>query len=274
MAEVEKQKDESKKKRSRSSRKKPAGGTGIVTVADRFVCSYSGRMTAKAIIVPGLRGASFANIPCGVAWIEENIKTEEERGKLLDTIAEEFDQPRDGLIRAPDRAQLAEFGGDKHYPEWMGALVHWDQVTEDKGTDVKSFKSGGRRVTAKKGKKNEKITLESGMYSVSHNKSVAGVKKVNTIDGVEVEKGTKGKLTAAGAARKINTFLKSNNPKDADAVFRAQFIENDGIIGHYCTAAGEVDKKLVNLIASKVLGVQCYGPAVLTLTKKHSALLA
>lgn len=262
------------KKRSRSSKPKPiAKGPGVVIINNHFVCSYSGRIIEKAIFIPGVTTAAFANFPCAFAWIEENVKDAAKQEELKRITCDDYEQTVESVVRAPIREKLSDFGGDLIYDEWMGPLKFWDILTDAQGSSVKDFQASLKGDTKRRGgKTNGRVTFESAMYVVSSGKGAAGCKKINALDGA-VEKGAKDRLTPISALRKIGTFTSKNTPKDSTEPLWVQVdVGGDNYRGWAVTpvVGYEPDEKLLNNIATQVCGHKVYGPAVILFTRKTS----
>ncbi len=252
------------RKRTRSKPKVKVANN-VTIVASRFVCAYSGRVVVRAIIVAG---QAFANFPCAAAWLEENVADATERNKILQTLCEKYEQTIDSVGRAPPRERLLDFGGDLTYAEWIGHLQFWDKLSETNGTSVEEYRASltatGANTTTKRGKgANAKVIFEAGMYEIAYNKAAAGCRRVNAVD----EKDTVSKrVTPVTAVRKINTFLNSNSE-----LFVRKHIDKDGLhavvlVG--AEAAGVIDTKFSNNIATQVVGEKVYGPACIIFTRK------
>lgn len=253
-------------------RQPPApSGNGVVVIGNRFVCSYSGRTVERAIFAPGTAKCCFANVPCAVAWLEENVKDADQVSTLKLSLAEKYDQPLAVLERAPHRQYLDTFGGSNDYTTWIGPLEKWDRLSEVSGTTVDEFskknKSGGKK---KKGKAELRQNFESATYFIAHGKLSAGVKRVDTIEGnVDAEGKKKSGTTHVGSMRKVFAFAKAN---EVQKPYSISYIGNEFCYATSFTHFGDepADPKLHNKIASLLLGEEVYGPAVVVFLKKHS----
>lgn len=261
----------SPKPRSRAStkRKPETHGAVLTVLGDRFVCPYSGRLIERGVRIPGLE-AVFANLPCAVAWLTENVKDEKSCENFKNALCEEYEQQPASVVRAPVRTQLMDFGGDLDYETWMGDLRFWDQLTMEKGLSVKDLaqlKKGAP--VKKKARKNTKIEFQAGMYVIPHNK---GAKLVNALDGSTDAEPMKGKLTPVSAIRKLEAFRNSHKDITLGASCRA----DPRFIAHTSSLEPntEVDTtKLYNKVASRLTQQDCYGPAVFIFTKKTSVVV-
>lgn len=274
------------RKRGRSSKKTAAAapaatptavGLGVVIIGDRFICSYSGRVVDHAVFIPGVDTACFANLPCAFAWLEDESNVSVEvQDKLKAAMALEYEQTLENVVRAPKRSQLADFGGDKYYSEWIGPLVFWDRLTEAQGSTVGEWKQRGNSTATKRGKgAAQRIAFDAAAYTIAYGKGAAGCKKVNTIDGAPVEKGAKNVLTIVKAYRKLQTFINGHVSAEEDARQLYQVRQISSANGWYASAIVPCDNvvpedKLRNNIASQLAGFSVYGPAVVVFTRKHS----
>ncbi len=261
-----------KAKRSRSSKKKGAA-TRVTIVGDRFVCNYSGHLSEKAVFVPGL-DAAFANLPSAWAWIEEQVAKPEEQQELKNAALSAYEQLDALVVRAPERTKLADFGGDLEYHEWIGGLSLWDNFTTAKGLTVTEYRKHTQKTNAKRGK-TAKTPYIAAMYVLPHKKGAPKV--INTLDGVETEKGAKGVLTPVRAMRKLATFINAtSNVVDGDEktklpVFRQELLVGPGYSIIACIprdddVVGEHAASL-NKTATDIAGLSVYGPAVAFFTK-------
>lgn len=256
-----------KKNTKKRARSKPAAkkGPGVIILgANHFACSYSGRVVERVILVPGIKDAAFANIPCAFSWIEENVKDAEKQQALKQAVCDEYEQSIETVVRAPHREYLQDFGGKMGYDEWIGPLKFWDVFTSNSGSTVKDYNQSLKGGASKRGA--GRVTFESAMYVLAHGKN--SVKIINALDGA-VEKGAKERLTPVAALRKLHSFIAKNGAAEA---WDVQSHSTDGIFGFYLTpkAGVVVDDKLFNNVASQITGVRTFGPAVLTFTRKTS----
>lgn len=260
------------KKRNRAKPKSLVAGPGVCVLGDRFVCSYSAQIRTHAIFVPGVDSVCFANIPCAFAWLEENVKNNEELlVKLKQATADEYQQPLESIERAPARETLSDFGGKLYYVEWFATLLFWDTLTESNGTTVAEYKNRNSNTAVKRGKgAQSKVAFEAAMYVVGHGGGAGKCKKINGLDGVAVDDGaTKALLTPVRAQRKLTNFISSHLLNDS-AQYQRKYVEKDNYIGVVLVTAGVADEKLHNHVATELAGENCYGPAVFTFTRKHN----
>lgn len=268
------------KKRVRAKAKALGGDDATLTVLDqRFVCNYSGRVIKQAIFIPGHNNVCFANIPCAFAWLDDHSNaTPEEIAKLKEAVCEEYEQPLESIVRAPPRNALSDFGGDQTYDAWFGLLRHWDILTETRGTTVVDFRANQKtkgKSASKKGKgAAAKVVFEPAMYVISYGKSAAGCKKINALDGA-VEKGDKDRLTPVAAIRKITTFINAHTEpaQEEGAPGKCPYArvtrDEDGFHFQGLTALA-AEEKYANHIATQLVGLPIYGPAVVFFTRKTS----
>lgn len=244
-------------------------GPGVSFVHDRFVCAYSGVLRDKAVVIPDVSNAVFANIPCAVAWLEDNVKDENKRTALLAGLATKYEQVLDNMPRAPPHQQLDNFGGPDDYVHWIGDLSFWDQLTADGGIGVAEYKAQQPkkppRTKSNTSKKVDSVAFDKGVAQLAHNKSATGgVTQLTTPEEV------------AAAYAKVSHFCTQQN-KDADVTSDAFPLF---IIAHYCVQRGIVigcaargeghgDKHLNN-VASQVAGTAVYGPALLIAISKFT----
>jgi len=257
------------KKRSRAKAKPAVSGNGVVVVGNRFVCSYSGRVVANAIFIPTVDTACFANIPCALAWLEDNCKDATINDGLRHALATEYEQTLENIERAPKRELLADFGGNLFYDEWIGALAYWDHLTESIGLSVDGYSKRGTGTATKRGKgAAARVAFEAAMYVIAHAKGAGGCKKVNALDGA-VEKGAKERLTPVAALRKLSTFRNTH-----EDTFQVEHVDGEGYSATTNVKAEglltPVDDKLINNIATQLVGHTVYGPALVIFTRKHS----
>jgi hypothetical protein len=254
-----------------------ATGLGVVVIGDRFVCSYSGRVVDHAVFIPGVDTACFANLPCAFAWLEdESNVSAETQDKLKSAMAAEYEQTLENVVRAPKRNLLVDFGGDRYYSEWIGPLAFWDRHTEAQGSTVDEWKKRGNQTAARRGKgAAARVAFDAAAYVIAYGKGAAGCKKVNTVDGAAIAKGTKNVLTIVKAYRKLQTFINGHVSEEEDARQLYEIRQLSSTNGWYASVIvpheGVVpEDKLRNNIASQVVGFNVYGPAVVVFTRKHS----
>ena len=269
----------SAKKRARPKKTRGgAAGTGVVIFGDRFVCSYSGEFTERAVFIPGLDDVAFLNLPCAFAYLEDQGDdfTPEKVQELKAAALESYEQ--DSCERAPTRKQLANFGGDKYYDEWIGHLHFWDRLTERSGLTVAQFQqkrdSGGLTAHKRGGGANTRVSFESAPYVIAYGKGPAGCRIINALDGsVNREEGevvdAKKTMSMVRALRKLTTFCNGHQ----DRTFEVCSASGDGYYAFFVRTSDEVDAndKRRNHIATKILGnPTAYGPAVFIFTRKYS----
>lgn len=268
--------DAQKQTKKRSRPKPLASGPGITPLGDHFVCAYTGRVIPRAIVPSCIPKLAVANVPCAVAWIRENVEPEN-HDVLLKALAEEYEQPLANLASPPPRAQLLDFGGNMPYNMWIGDLELWDTFTDQKGISVSEWKQKSKRGGGglKKGKgTNARVVFEAGMYSIKPGKANS-FKRVNALDGA-VEKGDKERLTPAAALRSVTTFAaKHATSGESDyTCIGASSLENGWSAVALVPANGAFGPtegdELVNNLATQILQRKCYGPAVVTFTKKYT----
>lgn len=263
-----------KPKRQRSKKPRPLlSGPGVVPSGKRFVCSYSGELTERAIFIPGVNSACFLNVPCAVAYIEDNAKSAEAQATLLQDLADAYGQTLGNLVRAPQNRLLANFGGDLFYEDWIGDLVKWDALTMLHGTTVEEFKNRGKKATKRGKRGNNSVTFEAATYSISAGKGAGGCRVVNTLED-NIEAGKKGQLTSVGALRKLEKFVRgSRNKEEGEAALENYLIEatrtSTAVILACVARQGTVpDEKKRNAIASALCEREVYGPALAIFTRK------
>ena len=265
---------------SKAPASKPkAIGLGVNIIGSRFVCSYSGRVVDRAVFIPGVDTACFANIPCAFAWIaEESNVPEDAKQELRVAIAAEYEQTLEIIERAPERSQLVDFGGNKYYKEWIGMLEFWDRLTEASGSSVQEYKQRDNGAATKRGGgrgQTARVVFDASAYTIAYNKGGAGCKKVNTIDGVATEKGAKNVLTIVKAYRKLQTFINGHVSAEDEARQLFQVRQISSTAGWYASVIVPCEnvipeRKLLNNIASQLVGFEVFGPAVVVFTRKHT----
>ena len=260
------------KKRSRA-KPKPLGGASLTVLDQRFVCNFTGRVVPKAIFFPGVHNVCFCNIPCAFAWLEDCSGADDITiAKHKQGICEEYEQTMDVIARAPKRDALSDFGGDMTYDAWIAPLREWDMLTDVKGTTVAEFRSADKnkgKSATKKGKgASAKISFDAAMYVVGHQGGAAKCKKVTAVDGADVKDG----LSPVRAFRKINTFVTAHNGDVLPKKYVVDHIHTEAFNATYIVTADATagDEKLLNKVASQVLALQVYGPAVISFLRKHS----
>jgi hypothetical protein len=240
------------------ARPKPVKGPGVATVGNRYVGSFSGKVVEKAIFIPGVKGAAFANIPCAVAWLTDCAGIEIARiAELTAALAEAYDQTTSNVTRSPHRSLLATFGGELDYDTWIGDLAMWDGFTDDKGETLADYKkriAPKPKVAKKPAKKQVKVAFDAGMYLIT----VKG--QPQRIDPEPVEGVVPSKHpTAVSALRRMKQW--------SDLPIRI----HDTKEHHMITGARDLaDPKQLNVISSKIAGADCYGPALVIFLKKAS----
>ncbi len=275
--EVEHEVEESKPAPKKRSREKPSAPRKkaikpVTIVNDRFVCSYSGAITEKAIFVPGDLSVCFANFPCAFAYLDATIKDAEKLHAAKVAVCDAYEQNIETVQPAPDRGLLGVFGGDRSYEEWLGPLNFWNVLTSNSGTSVSEYrnllKNGGKRGTKGDGK----ITLEAGLYVVN---TKGNPRRVDAVDGA-VEKGAKESLTPVRAFRKLDAFV-AKSAKDNGPTFRIVDIgdvkgawRGYGVVLSADSKVAPGDAIPVNKIATAMSGLNHYGPACVFVTKKTS----
>lgn len=279
-----------KKKRSRSKQNKSPKGGGVVILGERFVCNLSGRIVSRVVLIPGVADAVFANVPCAVAWINQNYAhAPEKQEELKASLCAEYEQDPSLLVPAPDRSLLVDFGGSQTYEQWIGPLHFWDRLTEASGCTVQQYKASLKGGVSKRGKKNEtRLPFDAAMYVISHGKGASGCKVVDSHDGAEEDadadpapidgdkkKKRKSSLTPVKAMRKLSSFVHAHplddkvDKKLQQPAYKTVFRQLDGAtviaLQH---VHGADDKEVANVIASQLLGEKVYGPAVAIFTRK------
>ncbi len=259
--------------------KPKAVGLGVTIIGSRFVCSYSGRVVDRAVFIPGVDTACFANVPCAFAWIaEESNVPEDAKQELRAAIASEYEQTLEIIERAPERSQLVDFGGNKYYKEWIGMLEFWDRLTEASGSSVQEFKQRDNGAATKRGGRGgqaARVVFDASAYTIAYNKGGAGCKKVNTIDGAATEKGAKNVLTIVKAYRKLQTFINGHVSTEDEARQLYQIRQLSSTAGWYASVIVPCEnvipeRKLLNNIATQLVGFEVFGPAVVVFTRKHT----
>ncbi len=259
--------------------KPKAVGLGVNIIGSRFVCSYSGRVVDRAVFIPGVDTACFANIPCAFAWIaEESNVPEDTKQELRVATAAEYEQTLEIIERAPERTQLVDFGGNKYYKEWIGMLEFWDRLTEASGSTVQEYKQRDNGAATKRGGRGgqaARVVFDASAYTIAYNKGGAGCKKVNTIDGVATEKGAKNVLTIVKAYRKLQTFINGHVSAEDEARQLYQVRQLSSTAGWYASVIVPCEnvipeRKLLNNIATQLVGFEVFGPAVVVFTRKHT----
>ena len=273
------------RKRNRSATKKPkpkepATGTGVNIVGNRFACSYSGKLTERAIFIPGVSTAAFANLPCAAAWLRDTVTDPEQRKHLFEQMCDEYEQDVAAVQDAPTRTLLADFGGYQSYDEWIGALTFWDMHTAGAGMSVPDYQAalGGKTTARGKTPAPTKLILERGMQVITHGPKPT-VKRVNATDGA-VEKGVKGQLTPVGIYTKLHSFVIKNKAPGIDLSkpgveprwSQEVFVADGGLFMAHTAVDFEPDAKLRNHAADSAFddGRTYYAPLVAITTRKIS----
>lgn len=235
-----------KRERTKPELKHMGVYTRVVNGVESFVCTYTLRITDKAIFIPGHRKAgAFLNIPCAVAYIENHARNKEIAERLRRQLAEYYDQPSGATLpRAPPVEQLATFCGRLDYEAWIGDLALWDEITENRGEGVDEWRKC-RSSSAKKPKRNP-FKFKSGEYII----------KARTSG----EKSIKRDADAVRAMRQLKSFAK-NNAGELVGFFTEKF----SAIGVKCLLETNV-----NPIASRIIGTEVCGPVYLIATKEFT----
>lgn len=256
----------SKRKRSRPKKPTQLGGKNTVLniLDDRFVCTYSGKVVDKAVFVPGSTNVCFANIPCGCAWLIDysGLTGDELQAKLV-SFCEAYGQFLDTVRRAPPREQLADFGGNLTYDQWISDLRTWDLITQQQGTTVDVYrKSTTKRATNKKAAASSKVTLKQGMYVIGVESGEKAVRAVTALDSA-TEK-PKGALTPVGAYKRLGKFAAAQDKvqRGHKGVLSIQ----DKYVVHYLV--GDPDDPARNKIVSTLTNDFAVGPAVVIVHKQ------
>lgn len=268
------------RKRSRSKAKSAAKKNTVVILNDRFLCSYSGQLVQRAIFIPGIPTVAFANIPCALAWLDENVADTDERNKYTEMLADEYEQTTQQFLRAPDRKYLTTFGGDRTYAEWIGDLRFWDVQADASGVTVADYQRGLKRRGSKnprsKSEASNKIVLERGACVIMHKGiGAAAVKRVVGVDGAAADTTEgprkKGAMTPASAYSKLQTFANTNKELSWK---RAVLVTENGIF----TANTPVEEllgdpevaRLRNPHGCKIFSGTVCGPVFCVVQKKFS----
>lgn len=271
------------KKRSRSSKRgsgKPKG-VGVNIVGNRFCCSYTGHMCERAIFIPGVEGAAFANIPSAFAWIDiQSSMDDETKTRLKQQLCDFYHQLPTQVIHLPPRERLKDFGGVLSYEEWMGQGFFWDVHAQREGTTVEAYRAGLSK-KSRRGANEDQLVLQKGMQVILPGKSIAtSVKRVTAVDelpkvkfadGEEVqeddatEKRPKNRLTPLGCWSKLSNFVSKNNPALWEK--RAKVLANDSGMAFFVTARADygdqnVHKTIYNEYGSRLLCEDAFGPVV------------
>lgn len=253
------------KKRSRKPAA-PAVGSGVVVCGDRFVCSYSGQIRERAIFIPDVPTAAFANLPCAFAWLSLNVRDAATLAECKDKLCKEYQQPNPEAVPLPlPRDNLIDFGGNMTYSEWAHNLVFWDTHATTAGISVAEWKKMGKsKGPVKRGKgAQSRVSFDTGVYSVG----VGSAGKTKKVDGVDNNDKEDKSFTAIKALRKLDKFARSH--------------EDMQLAYQMCNGAGysavvlvpkqpQAETKFLNHITSQLTECQCYGPAVVFALRKLS----
>lgn len=274
------------KKRSRSKTKKPAKTPAAAAVAalvanvvaDKFVCNYTGRIINKGVQIAGCAGV-FANLPVAFRWLEQVCGQDRitYESFVFDTCAV-YEQTPANVPVALDRANLQDFGGNLSWDEYCAKFFYWNDFTERSGINVDAYQLQQKGKIARTGRgKQAVLHFDAGCTVIAYNKKAAGCVRVGEAPPVEeaedekVKSGSKKVITLENAFKKLDTFISTHKEEDGTARFIFECVHNNGYYANVLVSAGAVipdTEKLTNEIASKLLGVTVYGPAVVIFTRK------
>ena len=261
------------KKRSRA--KKPSGD-GVRVVGQRFVCTWTGQLIEKAIVPTAIDGVAFVNLPCAWAWIHSNVKDEDARYKLLESVCEQYQQDPAAVVLPLAQSRLFDLGGDQPYDAWMPNARLWDRKTDTDGTDVATYQARAKKAKSKGSSRAKKpvvesVTLEPGLYLVKH-QNKDWTKAFHRCDAIEGAADDARQLTPSKVHTPYHRFLKTTlKDSDEQPYAEVSVVNEAGDLRAFAAVQKDGSDSLptVNAAARKCFAYQIHGPLVLFVTKKH-----